>query len=119
MSEEKTVKIYNKGQCRFLVEKAENGRNPKYLEPGGTAEVEITAGNKLLKTYPKDLVDMGKIPKAKSVADIDKLVKEKDDKIVELIKKCEELEVKLAKAIDDAKKAGEPAKVEKKKEKKS
>ena len=49
--------------------------------------------------YPKDLVDMTKMAPSKSVADINKGIKDRDEKIVALQAKIAELEATLNAAL--------------------
>jgi hypothetical protein len=102
MTEGKTIVIYNRSAKRFKVTHDDKGGT--YLEPGSSAELPVAQAGKLLKTYPKELVDMSKMAKPKSTADIEKQITDRDAKIKALTERISELETELKKALEELKK---------------
>lgn len=96
MSETKTIVVYNRSKKRFKVSQDKTGGT--YLEPGTSLELPSERAGKLIKMYPKELVDMSKIAKPKSVSNI-KEIKDRDEKIAALTAKITELEASLKEAL--------------------
>ena len=123
MAENKTIVIYNRSQKRFKV--THDYKGGTYLEPGASMELPAGQAEKLLKTYPMNLVDMSKMAKPRKAEDISKEIKDRDEKIAALLAKISELEATLKAALEGNKTPAvtQPAapkkegKAEKKKEK--
>ena len=98
MSDTKVLVVYNRSKKRFKVGQGKAGST--YLEPSTSMELPIGQAEKLMKMYKKDLVDMSKMAKPKSVADINKEVKDRDEKIAALTAKIAELEAVLKEASE-------------------
>lgn len=94
--DEKMIVVYNRSKKRFKVSHDKTGGT--YLEPGTSLELLSARAGKLIKMYSKELVDMSKMAKPKSVSDI-KGIKERDEKISALMAKIAELEASLKEAL--------------------
>lgn len=107
MSEEKkeVVVLLNKSNRRFMIGNDASKSKPVFIGPGATAEVPASKAAALLKTYPKALFDISKMAKPQSVKDIEKEVKDRDEKIKALSDKIAELEGVLKKAEAEAEEA--------------
>jgi hypothetical protein len=80
--------IYNKGRKRYLVKGVAG-----YFEPEMSISLPCDIAEILTKRYPHDLIDMTKMVKP---SDFKKELKEKTDKIAELLKQISDLEAKIS-----------------------
>jgi hypothetical protein len=103
---EATIVVFNKGAGRFTIKTDLATGKMVHIEPDTSKELPASQAAKLIKMYPREIVDVSKMAKTQTVADI-KAIKDRDEQIAALQAKIVELEKKLTAALEAAKK--EPA----------
>ena len=93
------IVVMNKSNRRFVIGNNTEKNKPVFIGPGETAELGSDQATKLMKTYPAALFDISKMAKTQSVKDIEKGIKDRDEKIAALVAKVSELEGVLKKAL--------------------